>query len=33
MCAASEAVRTAVFYKVELERPTAQDDQCNLPVC
>ena len=33
MRAASEAVRTAVFYKVELERPTAQNNQCNLPVC
>ena len=33
MCAALEAVRTAVFYIVELERPTVQNNQCNLPVC
>lgn len=33
MCAASEAVRINAFYIVELERPTAQDNQRNLPVC
>ena len=32
MRTASEAVRTDVFCIVELERPTAQDNQCNLPV-